>query len=45
VLDGSAIRRAASDVVTLWPWTPEEPPDFDGSQPPDLPPGSWFAGR
>lgn len=45
VLDGSLIRRAVSDVVTLWPWTrPEDPgpPDFP---PPDLPPGSWFAER
>ena len=44
VLDGGAIRRAAADVVTLWPWAPPvhgrpEPPG-----PPDVPPGSWFAG-
>ena len=44
-LDGSAIRRASRDVVVLWPWErpleggPHEPP-----QPPEAPPGSWFAG-
>jgi hypothetical protein len=45
-LDASAIRRAADDVVTLWPWEP--PPEHRRSEPPappDLPPGSWFAGR
>jgi hypothetical protein len=43
-LDGAAIRRAADDVVTLWPWEPElprpEPPPL-----PDLPDDSWFARR
>jgi hypothetical protein len=45
-LDGSAIRRAADDVVTLWPWEP--PPEHrrpEPPRPPDLPPDSWFAGR
>jgi hypothetical protein len=42
-LDGAAIRAAAEQVVELWPWAPPrhdepEPP------PPDVPPGSWFAG-
>ncbi len=44
VLDGTAIRRAADDVMTLWPWEPapirHEPPP-----PPDLPGDSWFARR
>ena len=45
VIDGSAIRRAAADVVTLWPW--EAPPEHHPSGPPsgpDVPPDSWFAG-
>lgn len=45
-LDASAIRRAADDVVTLWPWEP--PPEERLAEPPgapDLPPDSWFAGR
>ncbi len=43
-LDGSAVRRAAEDVVTLWPWEP--PPEHRPSKPPppDVPPDSWFAG-
>jgi hypothetical protein len=42
-LDGTAIRAAAAEVVTLWPWVPfsavepPEPPE------PDVPPDSWFA--
>lgn len=42
-LDGTAVRAAAAGVVELWPWTPPSPgiPDLP---PPDLPPGSWFAG-
>jgi hypothetical protein len=46
VLDGTAIRRAADDVMTLWPW--ERPPEYGGSEPPpppDLPDDSWFARR
>ena len=44
-LDGTALRRAAEQVVELWPWsrqdlTPPEPPP-----PPDLPDDSWFARR
>lgn len=45
VLDGTAIRRAAEDVVTLWPWAP--PPEHRHAEPPrqpDLPADSWFAG-
>jgi hypothetical protein len=44
VLDGTAVRAAAADVVTLWPW--ERPPAYrDEPHPPglDLPPDSWFA--
>lgn len=43
VLDGSLIRRAAADVLTLWPWSA---PDHDRPPPPapDLPADSWFAG-
>ncbi len=45
-LDGSHIRRAAEDVVVLWPW---EPPRDRGPEPPqppdDLPADSWFARR
>ena len=45
VLDGTAIRRAAEDVVTLWPWAP--PPEHrhaEPPRPPDVPADSWFAG-
>ena len=45
VLDGTAIRRAAEDVVSLWPWAP--PPEHwhdETPRPPDVPPDSWFAG-
>ena len=43
-LDGSAMRRAADGVVTLWPW--ERPPEDRQVEPPppDVPPDSWFAG-
>lgn len=43
-LDATAIRRAAADVVTLWPWAMpafDEPPG--PPPPPDVPPDSWFA--
>ncbi len=45
VLDGAAIRWAAADVVTLWPWAP--PPEHRHAEPPcppDVPSDSWFAG-
>ena len=44
VLDATAIRRAAEDVVTLWPWAP--PPEHRHAalpRPPDVPSDSWFA--
>jgi hypothetical protein len=45
VLDGTAIRRAADDVLVLWPWAPPpEDADHRAPEPPDLPPDSWFAG-
>ena len=44
VLNGTAIRRAAEDVVVLWPWTPPDPGPPESPPPPDLPPDSWFAG-
>ncbi len=44
-LDGTAVRRAAEGVVTLWPW---EPPPEETLQheppPPPVPADSWFAG-
>ena len=42
-LDATAIRRAAADVVPLWPWVP---PAQERPEPPplDVPPESWFAG-
>ncbi|SDY53566.1 hypothetical protein SAMN05660209_03071 [Geodermatophilus africanus] len=43
-LDGTAIRRAAEQVVELWPWEPE-PPHREPPPPPDLPDDSWFARR
>ncbi|MGY1849777.1 hypothetical protein [Blastococcus sp. SYSU DS1021] len=43
-LDGTAIRRAAEDVVELWPWTPPEPAREESGRHPDVPPDSWFAG-
>jgi hypothetical protein len=46
VLDGAVVRRAAEDVVTLWPW--ERPRDHGPDQPPpppDLPDDSWFSRR
>ena len=42
-VDGSAVRAAAARVVELWPWSPPAP-GYPGPTPPDLPPGSWFAG-
>jgi hypothetical protein len=42
-LDGTAIRRAAADVVELWPWTAPDHGERPPPPPPDLPAGSWFA--
>lgn len=45
-LDGTAVRRAAEGVVTLWPWEP--PPEEtlrEQPLPPPVPVGSWFAPR
>ena len=45
-LDGTAVRRAAGGVVSLWPWEP--PPEHgppEPPEPPDVPADSWFAHR
>jgi hypothetical protein len=42
VLDGAILRRAAADVVTLWPWTPPDRGERPPPPPPDLPDDSWF---
>lgn len=44
-LDGTALRRAADDVVTLWPWESPDPGPVEPPPPPDLPADSWFARR
>jgi hypothetical protein len=44
VIDATPISRAAAGVVTLWPWTPPDQGEYEPPPPPDLPPGSWFAG-
>ena len=44
VLDGAAIRRAARDVVELWPWAPPDHGEPPPPPPPDLPEDSWFSG-
>ena len=45
-IDGTDVRRAAGQVVELWPWTPPRPA---GEEPapswPELPEDSWFAQR
>lgn len=44
-LDGTAVRRAAERVVTLWPWEPPPEETFEREPPPlEVPAGSWFAG-
>ncbi|SFT92176.1 hypothetical protein SAMN05660657_03922 [Geodermatophilus amargosae] len=43
-VDGAAVRAAAAGVVELWPWAPPSPWEEEPPRPPDLPPGSWFAG-
>jgi len=43
-LDGDAVRRAAGEVVELWPWTPPRPNDEEPVQRwPEIPGDSWFA--
>lgn len=42
-LDGTALRRAADDVLTLWPWESPERDHHEPPSPPDLPDDSWFA--
>jgi hypothetical protein len=42
-LDGTAIRRAAEQVVELWPWSRQELAPPEPPPPPDLPDDSWFA--
>jgi len=44
-LDGTAIRQAADDVVTLWPWEAPDHGDREPPPPPELPVDSWFARR
>lgn len=44
-LDGTALRRAADDVLTLWPWESPERDHHGPPPPPDLPHDSWFAPR
>jgi hypothetical protein len=44
-VDGTALHRAAEEVVTLWPWTPPDFGDHSSPPPDDLPDDSWFAGR
>jgi hypothetical protein len=44
-LDGTAIRRAAEQVVELWPWSRQDPTPPEPPPPPDLPDDSWFARR
>ncbi len=44
-LDGTAIRRAAEQVVELWPWSRQELAPPEPPPPPDLPDDSWFARR
>jgi hypothetical protein len=43
-LDGTAMARAAADVVTLWPWVSPDLGESPPPPPPDLPGESWFAG-
>jgi hypothetical protein len=43
-LDGTAMARAAADVVTLWPWVSPAMGERPPPPPPDLPDESWFAG-
>ena len=41
-LDGTAIRAAAADVVTLWPWVSPSEAEPPQPEPPALPADSWF---
>jgi hypothetical protein len=43
-VDAAPFRRAADDVVELWPWTPPDDPGPPPPPLPDVPPDSWFAG-
>ena len=43
-LDGTAMARAADEVVTLWPWVAPDVGERPPPPPPELPDQSWFAG-
>ncbi|MCZ2858664.1 hypothetical protein [Blastococcus sp. VKM Ac-2987] len=42
--DDAGIRRAAEQIVPLWPWSPPTPREDRDRRGPDLPGDSWFAG-
>ena len=45
-LDGTAVRRAAERVETLWPWEPPPEETLHREPPPrPVPANSWFAAR
>jgi hypothetical protein len=44
-LDGTAIARAAEEVVTLWPWVAPDMGERPPPSRPELPDDSWFAGN
>lgn len=44
-LDGTAMARAAGNVVTLWPWVSPDRSEPRPPPPPELPGDSWFAGN
>lgn len=42
-IDATAITRAATQAEVLWPWEPDDPGPQEPPQPPNVPPGGWFA--